>query len=150
MPGHPNLLATCSDDGLVQLWDLVGRRNVLTLDRFDGSALSVAFTPDGKTLVAAGGNDGHVHVWDLEYYERHMAGNLRSHIDLLGPELGDATQTDRLTAWADEVLRRPWPRIGPHATPAPTEQPGFTRQPPIEPGPGPPASSDAVGRTVGR
>lgn len=115
MPGRPNLLASCSDDGLVQLWDLRGRRNVLTLARFDGAAISVAFTPDGKTLVAAADRTGPVHVWDLEYYERHMAGNLRFHMELLRPELGDAIQTGPLTAWADEVLRRPWPRIGPHA-----------------------------------
>ncbi len=115
MPGHPNLLASCSDDGRVQLWDLGGRRNLLTFDRFDGAAGSVSFTPDGKTLIATGGGDRQVHIWDLEYYERHMAGNLRSNIDLLSSELGDAIQTDELMAWADEVLRRPWPRIGPHA-----------------------------------
>ncbi|MBU0640899.1 MAG: serine/threonine protein kinase [Planctomycetes bacterium] len=115
MPGHPHLLAACSDDGYVQLWDLRQGRNVLTFGCFDGAAVSVSFTPDGKTLVAAGDSTGQVHAWDLEYYERHMAGNMRFYVELLGPELGDAIQTHALTAWADEVLRRPWPRIGPHA-----------------------------------
>ena len=114
MPGHPNILASCAADGYVQLWDLRERRNTLTLDPFDGSAVSVAFTPDGKTLVAAGEDDGLVYVWDLEYYQRHMAGNLRFYMELLRPELGDAIQSDYLTTWADDVMRRPWPRIGPH------------------------------------
>ena len=115
MPGRPNVLASCSADGYVQLWDLSEQRNLLTLDPFDGfGALSVSFTPDGKTLVAAGG-DGSLCVWDLEYFERHMAGHARFYTDLLRPELGDAIQTDDLTRWADEVLRRPWPRIGPYA-----------------------------------
>lgn len=115
MPGHPNILASCSADGYVQLWDLTARRNLLTLDPFRGfDALSVAFTPDGRTLVAAG-RDGSLCVWDFEYFERHMAGQARFHMDLLRPELGDTIQTDYVTTWVDEVLQRPWPRIGPHA-----------------------------------
>ena len=115
LPGDSNILASCSADGYVKLWDLRERCNVLTFDPFDGSAVSVSFSPDGKTLVAAGGDDGRLLAWDLEYYERHMAGHVRFHMDLLGPELGDAIQSEYLNEWADEVLRRPWPRIGPQA-----------------------------------
>jgi WD40 repeat protein len=117
LPGDSNILASCSADGYVKLWDLRERRNLLTFDPFDGSADSVSFTPDGKTLVAAGGGDGRLFAWDLEYYERHMAGNVYFHLELLRPELGDAVQTEYLNEWADDVLRRPWPRIGPHAQP---------------------------------
>lgn len=54
-PSDPNILATCSGDGSVTMWDLNEQRNVLTLEPFGGAdALSVSFTPDGKTLVAAG------------------------------------------------------------------------------------------------
>jgi WD40 repeat protein len=122
MPGRPNILTSCSADGYVQLWDLRQRRNVLTFDPFDGSADSVSFTPDGKTLVAAGGDDGRLCVWDLDYYERHMAGNLHFYIDLLRSELGDAIRTEYLAEWADEVMHRPWPRIGPYAERALDEQ----------------------------
>ena len=114
-PSDTNILATCSGDGGVKLWDLSERRNVLTLEPFGGAdALSVSFTPDGKTLVAAG-FDGSLCVWDLEYYDRHIAGNLEYQIDRLRDDLGDSIQTERLRAWAKDVLRRPWPRIGPHA-----------------------------------
>jgi WD40 repeat protein len=115
MPDHPNLLAACSDEGLVQLLDLRGCRNVLTLTRFDSAATSVSFTPDGKTLVAAGHGDMPIHVWDLEYFDRHIAGNLRHQIVRHRDELGDSMQTEPLRDWAQDVLRRPWPRIGPHA-----------------------------------
>lgn len=115
-PTDPNLLATCSGDGGVRLWDLGEQRNVLTLDPFGGAdALSVSFSPDGKTLVAAG-FDGSLCVWDLEYYDRHIAGNLEYHIDRLSDELGDSIRANSVRAWADDVLQRPWPRIGPRAT----------------------------------
>jgi WD40 repeat protein len=115
MPGRPNLLASCSDDGQIQLWDLRERRNVLTFAQFDGAATSVSFTPDGKTLVAAGHGETPIHVWDLEYYNRHIAGNLEHQIARYRDERDISVQAEQLRAWAKDVLRRPWPRIGPHA-----------------------------------
>ena len=115
MPMDTDFLATCCADGSVRLWDLNRQRNVLTLEPFGGSdSLSVSFTPDGKTLVAAG-FDGSLCVWDLEYYDRHIAGNLEYQIDRFRDELGGRIQTESLRAWAENVRRRPWPRIGPHA-----------------------------------
>jgi WD40 repeat protein len=117
MPGDPNILASASSDGTVQFWDLTEQREVLKLDPFQQfDATSVSFTPDGKTLVATGG-DGSLCVWDLEYFERHIAGNLNRQIALLRPELGDSIRIDYLNAWAEDVAHRPWPRVGPHATP---------------------------------
>jgi WD40 repeat protein len=117
MPSDPSILASASSDGTVQFWDLTEGRNILTLDPFEHfDATSVSFTPDGKTLVATGG-DGSLCVWDLEYFERHMAGNFKRQMHLLHPELGDAIQTDRLNAWAEDVAHRPWPRLGPRAAP---------------------------------
>lgn len=127
MPTNANILATCSGDGSVRLWNLSEQRNVLTLDAFGGSdALSVSFTPGGKTLVAAG-FDGSLCVWDLEYYDRHIAGNLEYQMERLGDELGDTIQTEHLRAWAKDVLNRSWPRIGPHA---PTRAHVTTAEPP--------------------
>jgi WD40 repeat protein/tRNA A-37 threonylcarbamoyl transferase component Bud32 len=115
LPTDPTLIASASSDGAVRLWDLQEQRNVLTLEPFgDFDAHSPSFAPDGKTLLAAGA-DGSLCVWDLEYFERHMAGNLHHQIEALRPELGDAIQAEALGAWAAEVLRRPWPRVGPHA-----------------------------------
>jgi WD40 repeat protein len=54
-------------------------------------SLSVSFTPDGKTLVAAG-YSGSPCVWDLEYYDRHIAGNLEYQIGRFCEELGESIQ----------------------------------------------------------
>ncbi len=127
-PTNANLLATCSGDGNVRLWNLRENRNVLTLDAFGGSdALSVSFTPDGKTLVASG-FDGSLCVWDLEYYARHIAGNLEYQMERLRDELGDRIQTEHLRAWAKEVRARPSPRIGPHGA---KDAYGTTKEPPL-------------------
>jgi WD40 repeat protein len=113
MPGNPNILASFSDAGAVQLWNLNTCTSLLLLEPFGySSARSVGFTPDGKTLIASGG-DGSVFAWDLEYYERHMAGHCRFYIDVLRPELGNTIREAELEAWMDRALQRPWPRIGP-------------------------------------
>jgi hypothetical protein len=94
--------------------------------------LSVSFTPDGNTLVAAG-FDGSLCVWDLEYYDRHIAGNLEYQIGRFREELGDGIQTEPLRVWAEDVLRRPWPRIGPHAPPVPSQPTPGTGAPGVDP-----------------
>jgi len=127
MPGHPNLLASCSDDGYVQLWDVPARRNVLTIDRFEDSASSVSFTPDGRTLIVAGHGDAPLRLWDLDYYDRHIAGNLEHQIARRRDPLENSGPTEQLRAWAAGVLRRPWPRIGPHA---PSTQPPLSTSAP--------------------
>jgi WD40 repeat protein/tRNA A-37 threonylcarbamoyl transferase component Bud32 len=115
LPGQSDLVASRSDDGLVQLWDLRTRGNVLTFGQFDGSASSLSFTPDGKALIAAGQGDQPIRVWDLEYFDRHIAGNLEHQIALCRDALGDQIEAAALRDWAAEVRRRPWPRLGPRA-----------------------------------
>jgi len=57
-------LLTGSDDGVVRLWDLMGKR----LRRYEGHATaitSVAFSPDGRWGLS-GSLDGTVRLWDIE------------------------------------------------------------------------------------
>ncbi|MDY7109662.1 MAG: protein kinase, partial [Planctomycetota bacterium] len=111
-PNDPSILASFSDAGYIKLWDLSTGANLLQLEPFGySSATGVGFTPDGKTLVASGG-DGSVFAWDLEYYEQHMIGHCRFYMDVLGPELAGAIRETELKAWMDRVLQRTWPRIG--------------------------------------
>ena len=114
-PRDPRLLASASADGTVRLWDIEEQRSLVSLTPFDGyDAVTVAFSPDGKSLVVSGAHET-VAVYDLTYYDRHIAGHIEYQIERLRPELGDTIQDERLLAWRDEVLRRPWPRLGPGA-----------------------------------
>jgi DNA-binding SARP family transcriptional activator/WD40 repeat protein len=59
------LLATSSDDGSTQLWDLASGRNIGTpLPGIPGAAARAAFLEDGTELVTIG-RDGHGNRWNL-------------------------------------------------------------------------------------
>ncbi len=57
------LLATCSADGTVRLWNPTNAAAVRTLTGHGDWVYAVAISPDGKQ-VAAGGYNGEVRVWD--------------------------------------------------------------------------------------
>jgi WD40 repeat protein len=63
------LLATGDGSGAVQLWDAAGpegtARRLATLEGHEGAIDVLAFSPDGKRLATASGDDGKVKVWDL-------------------------------------------------------------------------------------
>jgi hypothetical protein len=55
------------------------RRCLVALDSSAGDSLSVAWMPglpDGGNAVAVGYIDGTVRIWDLNYFDRHIAGQL--------------------------------------------------------------------------
>ena len=60
-----NTLLTGSEDGFVQMWDLVARQaQGEPLRQHLGAVSAAAFSPDGR-LVATGSWDGSVKVWDV-------------------------------------------------------------------------------------
>ena len=71
------LLATATENGTVQLWDL--RRNSLsgTLKGLVRIVDSVAFSPNGR-IVAAGSRGGAVRLWDAPA-RRQLGGALKAH-----------------------------------------------------------------------
>jgi WD40 repeat protein/serine/threonine protein kinase len=120
-PGDDDTIASISGDGTVKLWDLPGKRCLATLvsPADDGrSTNSVAFGPDGDTLVVGGFNG--LTVWDLTYFDRHVAGNLPYQLARFRSELGNEIDEAALKAWADEVFARPWPRFEAARGPEPT------------------------------
>jgi WD40 repeat protein len=67
-------LASADEDGNVFLWDVAGPRLLHRLEHADGIQ-SLAFTPDGKILAAAGKN---VRLWDV------ATGKLRVTLEVAG------------------------------------------------------------------
>lgn len=71
-------LATSGRNGLIQLWDLQSRKELLTLTGHGGNINSVVFSPDGSRLASASG-DGTAKVWDLGTGQ--LIHDLRGHTD---------------------------------------------------------------------
>jgi WD40 repeat protein/serine/threonine protein kinase len=75
-PAAP-LLATCSEDGTVRLWDLAGsdgRPRTIGPGPFGGPVRAVAFTPDGRYLVTANAN-GTAYVLRVEAVPERLGGS---------------------------------------------------------------------------
>ena len=88
------LLATCAEK-TIRLWDVATGRQVATLTGPTTlAALSIRFSPDGKTL-ASGGCDNRVRLWDV-------AARRRS-----SPWKGTWHGSN---PWPSHRMARPWPR----------------------------------------
>jgi WD40 repeat protein len=82
------LLATCSYDRLVLLWDTASGKQVRAFKEHSDSVYGVAFSPDGKLLATAAA-DRAVKVWDV------AAGKLLY-------TLGEATDWVYAVAWSPD------------------------------------------------
>ena len=123
-PTNPRLLASISVDGTLRLWDTIEKRNLFLLSVGEAAVegLVVRFSPDGRSLVVTG-SYGVAFVLDLEYYDRAIANQVGNAI-LRVPQTTDAlARAAELKAWADQVIVKPWPRLG-----------KFAEQPAVRPG----------------
>ncbi len=60
-----NLVLICGSDDSINLWNTINRTKMATLGSHDGMTSAVACSADGKVL-ASGGTEGSVKVWNLE------------------------------------------------------------------------------------
>jgi len=111
-PVDPGQIVSCAGDGGVHLWEVDSARSLYALDTgATFGLLDARFLPGGDAVLLSG-RGGFVAIWDLTYFDRHVAGNLRYQLDRFAPE-GLPTASDRgeFEAWAARVLDRPWPRF---------------------------------------
>jgi len=63
------LLASADYGGDVRIWDVESGRTIKVFSAHNGRAACLAFRPDGKRLVSAGG-DGAFNLWDTTTWEK--------------------------------------------------------------------------------
>lgn len=76
-----SILASASWDGVVRLWDVVGRNMRPETLKHGADVLATAFSPDGVTLVASS-LDGQLSFWDVEMGEQ--VGTIDGRKDIAG------------------------------------------------------------------
>jgi WD40 repeat protein/tRNA A-37 threonylcarbamoyl transferase component Bud32 len=108
-PRDPRLLISSGGANGITFWDLDTGVACHSLLRDEAPVTGVQVSADGRTLVAH--SVAGIRAIDLEYHERHVAGNLAYQLARLGGTvtLPPARETE-LRQWAAQVLERPWPR----------------------------------------
>jgi len=96
----------------VRLWDVEGGWLLMTLEDFGGADMNqIAFSPDGTRLAAACRDT--VIIYDLTYFDRHIAGNTEHQLRLqIEKEDVDPALTGALRRWSERVMSRRWPLLG--------------------------------------
>lgn len=103
-PAIPGLLATCSTDKKVKLWDVRGNTPSLVAqeDLQVGACFTLGFCPSQPFLLAAGGAKGLVSIWDLltsgPFAQRY--GNEIRQLQQTGQVKVDASKVEKAEAAA--------------------------------------------------
>jgi RNA polymerase sigma factor (sigma-70 family) len=96
------------EHGEVKVWDLGTAKGRTLLHRTAGRVLSVAFSPDSKTL-ASGGRDGFVRLWDVKTGTERKRFRQPNHCVTAVAFSPDGKTLAEVTGW-DDSDRAPPPR----------------------------------------
>jgi len=77
-PKNGRILASCSYDKTIKLWDIDSQRCLGTLSAHRDAVYTLAFSSDGE-IIASGSNDNSIKLWNLNAGE--MPETLRQHSD---------------------------------------------------------------------
>lgn len=96
--------ATGDAGGVIQLWHLPTRRRLATLEGHGGAIMKLRFMPR-TSLLASVSLDGTLRLWDLNYYDRHIAGQVDAQLKRLRLDEHDPKGAAAWRAWADQHTR---------------------------------------------
>ena len=71
-PQKPNILASCSSDETIKIWDIESGSCQSTLG-VDGPVWCVNFSPDGEFIAAGYGYDGHIQMFKAQTGEKFQS-----------------------------------------------------------------------------
>jgi WD40 repeat protein len=101
------LLASCSADGSICLWDTSNGQILQTLTGHDGAVWTVDFSPDGRLLVS-GSEDGSLRLWDV--YQGRELQTINHRIEVYGVVFGadgllaNSAEDGAVRVWQTEVI----------------------------------------------
>ena len=99
--GPGNIIASGDSAGTIRLWDIASQRPLATLEGHAASVMSLSFSAEGGKLASAS-LDGTLRIWDLNYYRRHIAGNVAVNLARTG---ADGIDPQRAAAWREWARR---------------------------------------------
>jgi WD40 repeat protein len=103
MPDDPAVVASAGADGTVRLWDATTSLSLATLEAFDGwDAVSLDMSPDGRRLFSSSAR-GDAIIWDLHYFDRHIAGNSEYQVWRL-QSMGLEAKAEQVRQWSARIL----------------------------------------------
>ncbi|MFN0138377.1 MAG: protein kinase domain-containing protein [Phycisphaerae bacterium] len=105
-PHDSRLVTSISSDGTARLHDIEEQRTLITFNQLSGTeVLSVHFSSDGSRLCAAN-SVGSAIVWELDYFRRHVLGQVEFQAHRRRNELGDRMSPARLNLWREAIEHR--------------------------------------------